>query len=201
VAFRSSTAEELTRQCSQNKNDIEEIYKQGKETNAKVDRLTTEVGDLKTRVGTLETRVGTLETKVDTLATRVDSRFDQVDSRFDRADTRFDRADARFDQVDARFDQADKRFDQVEKRFDRLERLLTQSPVVDPSSPLDFLPPEHEQSLRLLESKMNLYSRHTRDHSEELERLRQLNAAHDVRFDALDGQMAEVLSILRSKPA
>jgi outer membrane murein-binding lipoprotein Lpp len=159
VAF-FSTAAELTRRCDQNKNDIEEIYKQGKETNAKVDQLATEVGNL-------NTRVGGLETKVDTLTTQVDARFDQVD-----------------------------------KRFDQLERLLTsQSPAVDPSAPLDLLPPEHEQSIRLLESKMNLYSRHMRDHSEELERLRQLSAAHDVRFDALDGQMAEVLEILRSKPA
>ncbi|MFI7679646.1 hypothetical protein [Actinophytocola sp. NPDC049390] len=152
-----NTSQELTRRCEQNKNDIEEIYKQGKKTDAGVERLTTEVGNLSTRVGRVETNVDNLTTEVGNLTTRVD------------------------------------------ERFNRLERILTQSPAVSLSSPLDFLPPEHEQSLRLLESKMNLYSRHTRDHSEELERLRQLVAAHDVRFDTIDSQMSEVLSILRSQ--
>lgn len=159
MAFFTSTAAELTRRCDQNKNDIEEIYKQGKETNAKVEQLTTNVDQLTTNVDQLTTDVGVLKTEVSDFRTRVD------------------------------------------ERFNRLERILTQPPVVDPSSPLDFLPSEHEQSIRLLESKMNLYSRHTREHTDELERLRQMHAAHEVRFDALDRQMAEVLGILRSKPA
>lgn len=141
-----TTAAELTRRCDQNKNDIEEIYKQGKETNANVARLTTEVGILTTKVDNLHIEVGGLKTDVGDFKTR------------------------------------------VEERFNRLERILAQ-------------PPEHEQSIRLLESKMNLYSRQTRNHNEELERLRQLVAAHDVRFDTLDGQMAEVLKILRAKSA
>jgi outer membrane murein-binding lipoprotein Lpp len=181
VAFFNSTAAELTRRCDQNKNDIEEIYKQGKETNAKVDQLATEVGNL-------TSRVGGVENKVDTLTTRVSG----VENKVDTLTT----------QVDARFDQVGTRFDLVDKRFDRLERLLTsQSSGVDPSSPRDVLPTGHEQSIRLLESKMNLYSRHTRENSNELERIRQQSLAHQARFDSLDGQMAEVLTILRNKPA
>ncbi|WP_459707326.1 hypothetical protein [Actinophytocola sp. KF-1] len=71
----------------------------------------------------------------------------------------------------------------------------------DPSSPPDFLPSEHEQSLRLLESKVNLFSHQTRENTDELARLRQLHAAHDEQFTKLDGQMAEVLEILRGKSA
>lgn len=182
-----NTAQELTRRCEQNKNDIEEIYKLGKKTDANVEQLKAEVGTLTTRLGnvetkvdTLTTRVGNVETKVDTLTTRVDNLETKVDTGFE----------------------------QVGKRFDRLERILTQAPMVDPASPLDFLPPEHEVSIRLLESKMNLFSNQTRENTDELARLRQLHAAHDERFtahdrrfDALDDQMAEVLTILRAKSA
>ena len=168
-----NTAQELTRRCDQNKNDIEEIYKQGKKTAATVEQLLTDVGNLTTQVGDVETKVDTLTTRVDSVETKVDTGFDQVG-----------------------------------KRFDRLERILTQQPMVDPASPLDFLPPEHEVSIRLLESKMNLFSSRTRENTDELARLRQLHAAHDERFtahdrrfDALDNQMAEVLTILRAKSA
>jgi hypothetical protein len=44
---------------------------------------------------------------------------------------------------------------------------------------------------------MNLYSRYTLDHAETLTRHSRMFDAHEARFDALDGQMAEVLSILR----
>ncbi len=128
-----NTAHELTRRCEQNKNDIEEIYKQGKKTDANVERLATEVVNLTTRVGNVETKVDNLTTRVDNVETKVDNlttRVDNVETKVDNLTTR------------------------VGERFNRLERILTQAPRVDPSSPLDFLPPEHEQSLRLLESKM-----------------------------------------------
>ncbi len=224
-----NTAAELTRRCDQNKNDIEEIYKQGKETNANVQLLTTEVGnlttkvdnlatevdnlktdvdglktdvgDLKTDVGTLTTEVGTLKTDVHGLKTDVHDLKTDVGTLTTEVGTlKTDVHGLKTEVGGLKTEVGDFRT-RVDERFNRLERILTQSPAVDPSSPPDFLPPEHEQSLRLLESKMNLYSRHTRDHSEELERLRQLVAAHDVRFDTLDGQMAEVLEILRAKSA
>jgi chromosome segregation ATPase len=201
VAFFSSTAAELTRRCDQNKNDIEEIYKQGKETNAKVDQLTTEVGNLKTEVSGLASEVGGLKTEVSGLTTEVHDLKTEVGGLTTDVGGLIREVGNLKSEVGGLTTEVGDFKTRVDERFNRLERILTQSPVVDPSSPLDFLPPEHEQSIRLLESKMNLYSRHTRDHSEELERLRQLSAAHDVRFDALDGQMAEVLSILRSKPA
>jgi len=186
VAF-FNTAQELTRRCDQNKNDIEEIYKQGKKTAATVEQLLTDVGNLTTQVGDVETKVDTLTTRVDSVETKVDTLTTRVDSVETKVDTGFD---------------------QVGKRFDRLERILTQQPMVDPASPLDFLPPEHEVSIRLLESKMNLFSSRTRENTDELARLRQLHAAHDERFtahdrrfDALDNQMAEVLTILRAKSA
>ncbi|MDQ3790189.1 MAG: hypothetical protein M3422_23470 [Actinomycetota bacterium] len=196
-----NTAAELTRRCDQNKNDIEEIYKQGKETNANVQLLTTEVGNLTTKVDNLATEVDNLKTDVDGLKTDVGDLKTDVGTLTTEVGTlKTDVHGLKTEVGGLKTEVGDFRT-RVDERFNRLERILTQSPAVDPSSPPDFLPPEHEQSLRLLESKMNLYSRHTRDHSEELERLRQLVAAHDVRFDTLDGQMAEVLEILRAKSA
>ena len=184
MAFRN-TAAELTRQYNQNRNDIEEIYEKIEETNAKVDTLTVRVDGLSTRVDGLSTQFDGLSTRVDGLSTRVDERFAQVDERFDRITEHFD---ARFDRFDA--------------HFDRLERHLAPSAhELDATSPLDFRPTETEQSIRLLETKMNLYSNFTRSNTEDIERHNQLIAAHDVRFDSLDSQMAEVLDILRGKSA
>ncbi len=196
-----STAAELTRRCEQNKNDIEEIYKQGKKTDANVERLTTEVGNLTVRVGDVEakvdnltTRVGNVETKVDNLTTRVGN----VETKLDNLTTRVGNVETKVDNLTSEVGDLKTR---VDERFNRLERILTQAPMVDPSSPLDFLPSEHEQSIRLLESKMNLFSNQTRENTDELARLRQLHATHDERFTKLDGQMTEVLEILRAKSA
>ncbi|MBB4903814.1 hypothetical protein [Actinophytocola algeriensis] len=154
MAFRS-TAAELNRQYKQNKNDIEDLYKQGRKTEAKVD--------------TLISRVDGLDGKADNLTTEVRALKSHV-----------------------------------EERFDRLERLLEQpAHEHDPS-----LPPPDVQTLSLLNTKMNVYSRYTLDHMNELNNHKELFTAHDERFaaqdrrfDAIDGQMAEVLSILRSKSA
>ena len=189
-----TTAHELTRRCEQNKNDIEEIYKQGKKTDANVERLATEVGSLTTRVGNVETKVDNLTTEVGNLATRVAN----VETKVDNLTTRVGNVETKVDNLTTEVTNLTTR---VDERFNRLERILTQAPMVDPASPLDFLPSEHEQSIRLLESKMNLFSHQTRENTDELARLRQLHAAHDERFTKLDGQMTEVLEILRARSA
>lgn len=197
-----STAHELNRRCEQNKNDIEEIYKQGKETNATLNELAAALDNRFAKVDDQFAKVDNRFAKVDDQFAKVDDQFAKVDERFDKVEDRFDGVDTRFDKIEDQFNQVDARFDKIDTHFDRLERFLTsQSPGVDPSSPLDFLSPEHEQSIRLLESKMNLFSRQTRENTDEIARLRQLHAARDVRFDALDSQMAEVLTILRAKSA
>ena len=190
-----NTSQELSRRCEQNKNDIEEIYKQGKENNATLNALATALDDRFTTVDNQFAKIGDRFTKVDEQFTKVDQRFTKLEGRFDQVDERLTKVELRFDRVDVRFDKLD-------TQFVRLEQLLTsRSPEVAPSSPRDFLSPEDAQSIRLLESKMNLFSNQTRENTDELARLRQLHAAHDERFTKLDDQMAEVLTILRAKSA
>jgi chromosome segregation ATPase len=165
VAFRN-TAAELTRQYNQNRSDIEFLHELVEKTNGKVDNLATDVNGLKTQVSDL--------------TTQVDERFVQVEERFD--------------QVDKRFDQVDKRFDRFEERFDRLEQLIA-LPLKEREAATDGpMRTQQEKKISLLETKMDIYSRRTSDHIEELKR-------HNQMFDTLDSQMAEVLSILRTKSA
>ena len=171
MAFRS-TAAELTRQCKQNREDVEALYELLDKTNMKVESTETKVDKLTVDVGDLKTDVGGLTTRVDGL----DSKVDQLSSHFD-------------------------------ERFNRLEQLIALPPKERDAPTQSPLRTPQEKRISLLETKMDVYNGRTSDHIDQLKRHNRIFdvyderfAAHDRRFDALDGQMAEVLSILRSKP-
>ena len=172
MGFRTAAAE-LNRKYKQNRNDIEHLYELSKETNKAVGEINTKVDGLATDVSKLKTQVGCLDSKVDGLTIRVDGLTTDVGDRFDR----------------------------VDERFDRLEQLLTLEPEEHDRSSLPDIPErtEEEQRISLLETKMSLYSQYTRNHIDELRRHSMMADSHEKRFDALDGQMAEVLGILRGR--
>lgn len=197
-----STAAELTRQYKQNRDDIEALYdlldktnKEVKETKTKVDNLSSRVEGLDTKFDNLSSRVGGLDTKVDSVSSRVDglgTKFDDLSSRVDRIDTTVNNLGSRFD-----------------GRFDRLEQLVTQ-PTGEraPSSPQATVRTPQEKKLGLLEMRLNGALERASDNRDEIERHNRIFdvyderfAAQDRRFDTLDSQMSEVLSILRGKSA
>jgi predicted nuclease with TOPRIM domain len=165
---------ELNRQYTQNRNDINELY-----------------------LITAETKQAVLETntKVDNLSRRVDERFDQVNEQFN--------------QINGQFNHVNEQFSHVNGRLDRLSELLdspSRHRVVAP--PQDALRTPQEKRLSLLEMRVNGAVERSIENQDEIDRHNRIFdayderfAAQDRRFDALDGQMAEVLSILRSKPA
>ena len=223
-------AAELKRQSTQNRKDIEALYgllkttdETVKETNTKVDNLAEDVGQLRTQVGVLDTKVGdltedvgqlrtqvggldtkvaSLDTKVSDLDTKVDSldtKVSDLDAKVDSLDTKVDSLDTK---VDAGFNKFETRFDQVETRFDRLELLLgdrSDGRTAPPST--DVMRTPQEKKLGVLETKMELYRGDTLDNKLELERHNGRFDRYDEQFDILNGQMTEVLGILRDKSA
>lgn len=180
MAFFNSTAAELTRKCEQNRKDVLALYellektdKKVASTETKVDNLTADVDNLKTDVSGLKTDVSGLKTDVSGLTTRVDG----LDNKVDQLGSHFD------------------------ERFDRLEQLIALPPKERDAQTQDPMRTAQEKRLSVLEMRMDVYNGRTSEHIEELKRHNRIFDAYDARFDTLDGQMTEVLSILRSKPA
>ena len=173
MAFFNSTAAELTRKCEQNRKDVLALYELLEETDKKVASTETKVDNLTVDVDNLKTDVSGLKTDVSGLTTRVDG----LDNKVDQLSSHFD------------------------ERFDRLEQLIALPPKERDGQTQDPMRTSQEKRLSVLEMKMDVYNGRTSEHIEELKRHNRIFDAYDARFDVLDGQMTEVLSILRSKPA
>jgi len=196
--------------------DVGQLRTQVGVLDTKVGDLTEDVGQLRTQVGGLDTKVASLDTKVSDLDTKVDSldtKVSDLDTKVDSLDTKVSDLDAKVDsldtkvdsldtKVDAGFNKFETRFDQVETRFDRLELLLgdrSDGRTAPPST--DVMRTPQEKKLGVLETKMELYRGDTLDNKLELERHNGRFDRYDEQFDILNGQMTEVLGILRDKSA
>ena len=200
-------AAELKRQSTQNRNDIVDLYdllkktnetvKETKqavdETNTKVDSLDTKVNGLDTKVDKVTEDVGQLRTQVGGLDTKVNNvteDMSQLRVQVSQQGTRIGSLDNRVEQLDAK----------VDSRFDRIELLLRDRSDGRTKPPeTDVMRTPQEKKLSFLETKMEFYRGDTLDNKLELKRHNQRFDRYDEQFDTLNGQMAEVLGILRDK--
>lgn len=168
-----SAAKELTLKTDRNSEDVMALYELLEKTDKRVEETNTKVDNLTTDVAGLRTDVTSVQTDVTSLRTDLGN-------------------------LDAKF----------EGRFDRLEALIMSPRTQEKLSGSDALRTPQDKRLSVLETRLEVYNGRTSEHINELRRHESMFDAHDERFDAhekrfdhLDSQMAEVLGILRSKPA